>query len=166
VGVNGSDALRADGYRFVVPAPTQPDDFDRQGHFNNAAIVRCFNDVRVAYVHDAVGPWWPGEIAARRYLVVARELHVLYESEGRPGESFVAAMRYARRDGKAAIVEHRLVEAASARAIARAWIVQLLVQDGAVVEWPASYLARVAEIEGAPLEVRPRATREPWGPPA
>ena len=46
----GSNSPRA-GFRFVVPAPTLPDDFDRQGHLNNAAIVRVFNDLRIAYVH-------------------------------------------------------------------------------------------------------------------
>ena len=49
----------------------------------------------------AVGEWWPDFIAEHRCVVAARELHVLYESEGLPGESFVGAMRYiaARREG-------------------------------------------------------------------
>ena len=63
-----------------------------------------------------------------RCVIAAREVHVLYESEGMPGEAFVGAMRYTRRDGKALILEQRLVEATTGRAIARAWVVQLLVQ--------------------------------------
>ena len=109
------EELARDGYRFVVPAPTVPEDFDRQQHLNNAAIVRVFNDLRIAYVVGAVGDWWPDFIAEHGCVVAARELHVLYESEGQPGESFVGAMRYTRRDGKALILEERLVEADTGR---------------------------------------------------
>ena len=31
-------------------------DFDAQGHLNNAATVRIFNDIRGSYVRDEVGP--------------------------------------------------------------------------------------------------------------
>ena len=90
---------------------------------------------------------------------------MLYESEGQPGESFVGAMRYTRRDGKALLLEQRLVEIASGRAIARAWLVQLAVRDGVVVDWPDSYVARVAEIEGRDFPPRVRTAVAPWGPP-
>ena len=110
MGVTTEARPRGAGFRFVVPAPTLPDDFDRQGHLNNAAIVRVFNDLRIAYVHQAVGEWWPELLASEGYVIAARELHVLYESEGQPGESFVGAMRYTRRDGKALLLEQRLVE--------------------------------------------------------
>ena len=159
------EELARDGYRFVVPAPTVPDDFDRQQHLNNAAIVRVFNDLRIAYVVGAVGEWWPDFIAEHGCVVAARELHVLYESEGQPGESFVGAMRYTRRDGKALILEERLVEADTGRAIARAWLVQLIVRDGTVVDWPERYVARVAEIEGRAFPTRTRGTAARWGPP-
>ena len=127
--------------------------------------MRVFNDLRIAYVHQAVGEWWPELLAAERYVIAARELHVLYESEGQPGESFVGAMRYTRRDGKALLLEQRLVEIASGRAIARAWLVQLAVRDGVVVDWPDSYVARVAEIEGRDFPPRVRTAVAPWGPP-
>ena len=163
--MTGYEELARDGFRFVVRAPTVPDDFDRQQHLNNAAIVRVFNDLRIAYVVGAVGEWWPDFIAEHGCVVAARELHVLYESEGQPGESFVGAMRYTRRDGKALILEERLVEADTGRAIARAWLVQLLVRDGTVVDWPEHYVARVAEIEGRAFPTRTRATAARWGPP-
>jgi acyl-CoA thioesterase FadM len=164
VGVTAYEELAADGYRFVIPAPTVPEDFDRQLHLNNAAIVRVFNDLRIAYVVEAVGEWWRECIVEQRYVVAARELHVLYESEGQPGESFVGAMRYTRRDGKALILEERLAEADTGRAIARAWLVQLIVRDGAVVDWPERYVARVAEIEGRAFPTRTRASAPRWGP--
>src|SRR5262249_41470921 len=97
--------------------------------------------------------------------VAAREVHVLYESEGRPDEEFVGALRYLRREGKAAVLEQRLVERATARPVARAWVLQLLVQDGKVVEWPDSYFARVAAIEGREIPVGPRRPASEWGPP-
>ncbi len=84
-------ALERDGYRFVAPVVTRADDFDAQGHLNNAATVRLFNDMRVAYVHGRVGPWWPEQIRANGFVIAAREVHVLYESEGLPGEHFVGA---------------------------------------------------------------------------
>jgi acyl-CoA thioesterase FadM len=160
----GAQVLELDGYRFIAPVITRADDFDAQGHLNNASTVRLFNDLRVAYVHGRVGPWWPEQIQANGFVIAAREVHVLYESEGLPGEHFVGGMKYVGRDGKAAVLEQRIVEARTGRPIARAWVVQLLVQRGAVVEWPARYFTRVAEIEGAELPARPRTTPKPWGP--
>ena len=43
--------LAADGYRFVGPVEPGAYDFDAQSHLNNAATVRLFNDLRIAYVH-------------------------------------------------------------------------------------------------------------------
>jgi acyl-CoA thioesterase FadM len=161
----GAEALAADGYRFVCPVEPRADDFDAQAHLNNASTVRLLNDLRTRYVYERVGTWWTESIRTNGYVVAARELHVLYESEGRPGESFVGATRYAARDGKAAIVEQRIVESATGRAIARAWVVQLLVQDGTVVDWPERFFDRVAQIEGRDLAPAPRSPARPWGPP-
>lgn len=161
----GAPALAADGYRFVCPVEPTADDFDAQSHLNNAATVRLFNDLRVAYVYQEVGAWWPDAIRANGYVIAARELHVLYESEGLPGESFVGGMKYVARDGKGAVLEQRIVEAASARPIARAWVVQLLVQEGTVVDWPDRFFDRVAEIEGRVIAPRARSAAAPWGPP-
>ncbi len=160
----GERVLDADGYRFVTPVETVVSDFDAQGHLNNAATVRLFNDMRIAYVHGRIGPWWPEQIRENGYVIAARELHVLYESEGLPGERFVGAMKYVGRDGKAAILEQRIVEAGAGRPIARAWVVQLLLQNGTVVDWPAHYFELVADIEGRELPARPRSTPESWGP--
>jgi acyl-CoA thioesterase FadM len=160
----GETALAADGYRFILPIAPLAGDFDAQGHLNNAATVRLFNDLRIAYVHDEVGDGWMELLRSERLVVAARELHVLYESEGLPGEAFVGAMRYVRREGKAAVLEQRLVEADTARAVARAWVVQLLVRDGAVVDWPDEYFARVAAIEGREIPAGPRRPASAWGP--
>jgi acyl-CoA thioesterase FadM len=160
----GVQVLGLDGYRFIAPVSTRAGDFDAQGHLNNASTVRLFNDMRVAYVHGRVGPWWPEQIQANGFVIAAREVHVLYESEGLPGERFVGGMKYVGRDGKAAVLEQRIVEARTGRPIARAWVVQLLVQRGSVVEWPARYFDRVAEIEGGALPPRPRSAPRPWGP--
>jgi acyl-CoA thioesterase FadM len=170
VGVSAGDAegarvLAADGYRVVDRIETRADDFDTQGHLNNAATVRLFNDMRVAYVHGRIGAWWPEAIRANGFVIAAREVHVLYESEGRPREEFVGGMKYVRREGKSAVLEQRIVEATTGRPIARAWVVQLLVEGGRVVGWPARYFERVAEIEGAPIPERPRGPVHPWGPP-
>ena len=163
----GARALEADGYRVFDAVDTHESDFDAQRHLNNAATVRLFNDLRVAYVHGRVGAWWSELIRCDNLVIAAREVHVLYESEGRPDEQFVGGMKYVGREGKAAVLEQRLVEAASGRPIARAWVVQLLVQAGRVIDWPDRYFQRVSEIEGRPIPARPRAEpRRPWGPPA
>jgi acyl-CoA thioesterase FadM len=157
--------LRADGYHFVVDVETATSDFDAQGHLNNAATVRVFNDLRVAYVRGEIGADWVEVLRRDEIVVAAREVHVLYESQGLPGEAFVGALRYLRREGKAAVLEQRLVEASTGRAVARAWVVQLLVQNGTVVEWPGSYFARIEAIEGREIPVGPRRPAEVWGPP-
>ena len=158
----GTAALLAEGYRFVVPVEPAPSDFDRQGHLNNAAIVRIFNDLRIGYV-ERLDVVWREHLVTERLVVVAREVHVLYESEGRPDEEYVGAMRYVRREGRAAIIEQRLTEDSAARPVARAWIVQLLVRDGSVVDWPDFYFELVAAVEGAQIDRRP-GLRRPWGP--
>src|SRR5262249_29000620 len=104
-------------------------------------------------------------IRANGYVIAARELHVLYESEGLPGESFVGGMKYVARDGKAAVLEQRIVEAATGRPIARAWVVQLLVQNGTVVDWPERFFARVSEIGRRSIPAQPGSGAPPWGPP-
>jgi acyl-CoA thioesterase FadM len=162
----GAEALRADGYRFVVDIVPVPADFDAQGHLNNAATVRLFNDLRGSYVRDGIGPVFLEMLRRDALVVAARELHVLYESEGLPGESFVGAIRYIRREGKAAVLEQRLVEASTGRAVARAWVLQLLVQRGTVIDWPDEYFLGVAAIEGHEIPAGPRRPAVEWGPPA
>jgi acyl-CoA thioesterase FadM len=167
VGVTeGERVLHDDGYRFVVPIEPAAGDFDAQGHLNNAATVKLFNDLRIAYVQGEVGFAWTETLRRDTLVVAARELHVLYESEGFPGEELVGGMRYVRREGKASVLEERIVEASTGRAVARAWVVQLLVQNGTVVEWPALYFERVAAIEGREIPSGPRRTAAEWGPPA
>ena len=159
----GTTALHDEGYRFVVPIEPKPTDYDAQEHLNNAAIVRIFNDIRIAYVQQRLGDRWREHLSNEGLVVVAREVHVLYESEGLPTDEYVGAMRYVRCEGRAAIIEQRLTEASSARAVARAWVVQLLVRGGSVADWPDFYFALVAEIEGREIEQRP-GLRRPWGP--
>ena len=160
---SGAAALEAEGFRFVVPVVPRADDFDRQGHLNNAAIVRIFNDLRIQYVYDRIGERWGAHLGAEGLVVVAAEAHVLYESEGLPSEEYVGAMRYVRREGRAAIIDQRLVEASSGRPVARGWFVQLLARAGSVVDWPDFYFALVERVEGRAIEQRP-SNRRPWGP--
>ncbi len=142
------------------------DDFDRQGHLNNAAIARLCNDLRVAYIQANIGEPWIEWLRNSGAVVAAREVHISYVSEGFPGEEFVGATRITRRDGRAAIVEQRIVEAVSGRVVADAWVVQLLVLDGQVVDWPAFYWDLVERAEGRPVPYRISVPRPPWGPPA
>jgi acyl-CoA thioesterase FadM len=142
------------------------DDFDGQGHLNNAAIVRHLNELRVGYVRERIGPTWGEWLRATGSVVAAREVHVSYESEGFPHEQFVGATRLRRRDGRAAIVEQLVVEAASARVIARAWVVQLLARDGRAIDWPELYWELATAAEGRPIPFRARVERPRWGPPA
>ncbi len=61
-------------------------------------------------------------------------------------------------------MEQRLVEATTARPLARAWIVQLLVGADGVEAFPDWFWEAVAELEGAPVPEWD-APRTPWGPP-
>jgi acyl-CoA thioesterase FadM len=170
VGVSAHDALRADGYAWTLELTMRDDDFDAQGHLNNAAIARHFNDLRVAYVQARLGVPWLDWLRTSGSVVVAREVHLLYETEGYPHESFTGATRVLRRDGRAGIIEQRVVETGSGRPVARAWIVQLLAREGRAVDWPDFYWDLVAAAEGHAIAQRDRprdgAARSPWGPPA
>jgi acyl-CoA thioesterase FadM len=165
VGVNRDVVAAVDGYRFVTPVEPLTTDYDEQGHLNNASTVRLFNDLRIAYIRTRIGERWTNWLQDEAVTVVARELHVLYENEARPGEALIGAVRVAQRSGRSGVVEERLVSADGGRPIASCWVVQLIVQGGSVRDWPDFYWELVAEAEGAPVPVRPSAPRPPWGPP-
>jgi acyl-CoA thioesterase FadM len=162
----GVDALRADGYHVVFDV--EPIDADRdeyQDHLNNHAAVRMFNELRMAYVAARLAPDWPRYVRRSGLTVVVRELHVLYESEGWMHDRYVGGMRYAEQRGKAALLEERLVEATTARPLARAWVVQLLVTSDGVAPFPDWFWEMVAGVEGGPIPERDATARAQWGPP-
>lgn len=163
----GLAALVADGFR--VCFDVEPIEEDRDvflDHLNNAAAVRMFNEVRVAYTARHLSPAWPRYVRRIGGSVVVRELHVRYDREGMVHERFVAGMRVVQRRGKAAVVDQALVETTSGASLARAWVVMLhLDAHGVVAAFPDLYWDLVAEVEGAPVPVVAGAPRPPWGPP-
>lgn len=163
----GVDALRAEGFRVVFDVDPIAGDGDRhQDHLNNGAAVRMFNELRMAYIAANLAPDWPRFVRGSDRTVVVRELHVQYDTEGWIHEHFVGATRWAARRGKAGLVEQRLVEAETARPLARAWVVQLLLgEQGAVESFPDWFWDAIADLEGGPVPELP-SVRTPWGPPA
>lgn len=155
------------GYRYVVPITLTSEHIDGQGHLNNAAVARILNDLRVAYVRAGPGPRW-GEFLgspAPRRTVVVRELHIAYDREATIDDLLVGCVRVSARRGKAKIVEQRIVDAARDQVVARAWLVQLFVEDGAVVEFPNFYWDAIATAEGRVIVPEPRVAPTAWGPP-
>lgn len=161
---DGEEVLRSEGYRLVAGVRTVDDDFDMMGHVNNAAIARWFNQHRMRYGKAALYPQWSDHVRDTGMVVVAKEVHILYESEGMPGESFVCGTRVAHRRGKAVIVEQRVVEAGTGRSLARAWVVELLAKDGASVDYPDSYWQLVEAWEQREIPDEGRVPRAAWGP--
>ncbi len=161
----GVDALRAEGFRAVFDIEVRPADEDRyQDHLNNTAPVRMFNELRIAYVAAHLAPDWVRFVRRSSSTVVVRELHVQYDTEGWMHEQYVGATAWRARRGKSALIEQRLVEAATGRPLARAWVVQLLVGPNGVASFPDWLWDSVAAVEGAPIPEWP-AERRPWGPP-
>jgi acyl-CoA thioesterase FadM len=162
----GVEALRAEGFRVVFDVePVEADREEYQDHLNNTAAVRMFNELRIAYVATHLTPDWVRYVRREGRTVVVREIHAQYESEGWMHERYVGAVRWSERRGKAGLVEQRLVEAATARPLARAWVVQLLVTPDGVASFPDWFWDQVAEIEGGPIPATDGASRAPWGPP-
>jgi acyl-CoA thioesterase FadM len=162
----GVDALRTEGFRAVFDVDPVDADRDRyQDHLNNTAAIRMFNELRTAYVAAFLAPDWVRFVRRNGRTVVVREMHALYESEGWMHERYVGAVRWAERRGKAGLVEQRLVEATTARPVARAWVVQLLVAPDGVQPFPDWFWDLVAAVEGAPVPEQPSSARAPWGPP-
>ncbi|MFO7589381.1 MAG: thioesterase family protein [Acidimicrobiia bacterium] len=162
----GRDALAADGFAVVFDVdPIAIDADTHQAHLNNSAAVRMFNELRVAYVAAHLAPDWPRHLRRGGMTVVVRDLRVEYQSEASMDERFVGATRWAARRGKSGLVEQRLVEQATARPVARAWVVQLyLGATGAVGPFPDWFWDLVEATEGAPVPIMDDA-RRPWGPP-
>ena len=156
-----------DGYRYVQPVTLTAEHIDGQGHLNNAAVARILNDLRVAYIFSGPGPRW-GEFlrgAGVRRTVVVRELHIAYDREATIDDELVGCVRVSARRGKAKIVEQRIVDAARDLAVARAWAVQLFVEDGAVRDFPDFYWDAIAIAEGRVIPLEPRSSPMPFGPP-
>ena len=163
----GAAALTDDGFVACFDVETRAGDQDEyQDHLNNAAVARMFSELRTAYVAARFAPDWPRYVRRQALTVAVRELHVLYESEGWMHERYVGATRVAQSRGKAAVVEQRLVEASTARPLARAWALQLLVDaDGGVTDWPSLFWDLVRDVQGSPAVRIAEPTRPPWGPP-
>jgi acyl-CoA thioesterase FadM len=162
----GVEALRAEGFRVLFDVdPVEADRDEYQDHLNNTAAVRMFNELRIAYVATHLTPDWVRYVRREGRTVVVREIHAQYESEGWMHERYVGAVRWSERRGKAGLVEQRLVDAATARPLARAWVVQLLVTPDGVAAFPDWFWEQVAEIEGGRIPESDGASRAPWGPP-
>ena len=157
----------AEGYRFVVPVTLAPEHIDGQGHLNNAAVARILNDLRVAYIGAGPGSR-SGEYLrdpVHRRTVVVRELHVAYDREATIDDDLAGCVRVSARDGKAKIVEQRVLDVRRDLVVARAWVVQLFVEDGAVVEFPDFYWDAITTAEGRVIPREPRGDPVRFGPP-
>ena len=154
-----------EGYRFVIPVVLTDADIDSQDHVNNAAVARIFNDLRMAYVDNGPGAPWRAYIDAQDLTVAVRELHISYDREAMIDDELVGCVRVVARRGKAKIVEQRLVDAARDLVVAKAWVVQLVVENGSVIEFPDFYWAAVAAVEGRVIPPEPRSPTTAWGPP-
>jgi acyl-CoA thioesterase FadM len=163
-GALGEQVLRDDGYQFVVPVEMPDAAFDRQGHLNNAAVAQIFNDLRISYMLKA-HPELGRSLGERGYVIAVREMHLLFESQGMPGERLVGGSRIEGRRGRAQVTEQRIVEASSGRSVARAWLLHLILRDGRVVDWPEGYWERVADVENRAMPARARIMPVPFGPP-
>lgn len=157
-------AIAADGFRFAIDAATSAADADEHGHLGDAAVARIFDDSTAAYALHRLGPRWPAYLAAGGLIVVARELHLVHETPGRPTEHHVVGTRVAAHRGRACVIEHRLVAADDRRLVATGQLVQLLVTAGRAVGWPDWYWDLVATAEGHPIPKESRDIRS-WGPP-
>src|SRR5260221_11418527 len=80
------------GYPAQLSIRPRENHYDIQGHLNNVAAVRIFQDVRVWYMSSLVRPV-VGGLVARGYVVGVRELVTSYVTEARPGEQLFGGCR-------------------------------------------------------------------------
>jgi acyl-CoA thioesterase FadM len=163
------DPVRAsaiDGWNFVVDLTPPAEHFDWQGHLNNSTAVKLLESSRILYITEGLGR----EVRRSMWetaVVVVRELHVSYESEGFPGEQYRCGVRAASRTEKAFVIEQELVERTNGRVLLQAWVVMLVVgrDEGRAVAIPDWYWERMEQLEGHAIPTDPPAPRRPWGPP-
>lgn len=76
----GVDVLSAEGYAVMLDVDPVEEDRDAwQDHLRNTAVVRMFNELRIAYVASRLAPDWPRWVRRGGYAVVVREQHVRYD---------------------------------------------------------------------------------------
>lgn len=133
-------------YRFVIDVAVSDTDLDMQRHLNNAAIVRLFQELRIAYIQDHV---------VRRRLgmydgtvVVVADLHCHYESQGSAEDSYRGGTAIVARTEKAYCYDQVLVAGAEERVVARCRVVELFTDGRRVVPIPEPWWAEVERAEG------------------
>ena len=103
--------------------------------------------------------------APRALTVVVRELHIAYDREATIDDELVGCVRVSAASGQGEDrgATHR--RRGRDLVVARAWAVQLFVQDGAVIEFPEFYWEAIAAAEGRVIPLEPRVPETAWGPP-
>jgi acyl-CoA thioesterase FadM len=136
---------RAD-FPYVRPVTVTPADGDVQGHLNNVAAVRLFQDLRVQFVLERLAP---GAVALYDdVVVVVADQHVHYASQGSLDETYTGGLRVLGRTDKAYCYDEILW--AGERVVARCRLVELFVSrsTGRVMTLPDEFVERLSAAAG------------------
>lgn len=148
------------GYPVAMKVDPRPEHYDTQGHLNNVAAIRIFQDIRVIYMRDRVGRRRLN-LLPREYVIGVRELVTSYLTEARPGEQLYAGCRVLGRSRRSWCFDEVITTAD--RVVARLRLIECAISEGKAIEVPAALWAAVEAVEGRDLPVRELPVgRTPW----
>lgn len=142
-----------DGYAFTSDLALLDGDLDVQGHLNNVAVYRLFQELRVGYVQQRLAP---GRLDIYDdVVVVTADAHVSYLSQGLPGEAYAGGAGIVARNDNAYCYDEVIVAVSDRRVIARARVVELWVSrsTGRVIPLSSAFLERLDATEPRPVPV-------------
>ena len=92
---------------------------------------------------------------------MVRELHIAYDREATIDDELVGCVRVSARRGRPRSSSSASSTRRATLPVARAWAVQLLVEDGAVRDFPDFYWDAIAAAEGRVIPPEPRRAAGP-----
>jgi acyl-CoA thioesterase FadM len=142
-----------DGYPLVTVVDVPATAYDEQGHLNNVAVLKLFEQLRRRYMLET--GHLRREMLPPGMVVGVREMVCSYVTEALPSEELHGGCRVLGRSRRAYLFDEVL--AAEERVVARARVLECVVDRGAgrAIEIPAEFWAIFEKIEGREMPPGP-----------
>ena len=151
-----------DGYPFVDDVDVPESAYDEQGHLNNVAVLRLFEQLRRNYMAATGG--LHREFLPAGLVIGVREMVCSYVTEAMPSEELRGACRVLGRSRRSYLFDEVL--AAGDRVVARVRVLECVIEReaGRAIEIPEEFWSIFERMEGRSMPPGPLPfPRTDWG---